>query len=185
MSQPSAVIVTASIAAVATGLLAYVVYFDYRRRSQPEFRRQLRRNERRQARVEKEHATIEAQAQRQSIKIAVDEAKEEGFPTNSDEKEAYFLEQVQNGEILGADPTKVVESALAFYKALKVYPTPGDLIGIYDKTVSKPILDVLAEMIAYDGTLKIGNSYSSPGVDVAELMREMSEMGQIPGVGLD
>ena len=33
--------------------------------------------------------------------------------------------------------TKVVECALAFYKALKVYPTPGDLINIYDKTVAK------------------------------------------------
>lgn len=30
-----------------------------------------------------------------------------------------------------------LEAALHFYKALKVYPTPGDLIGIYDKTISK------------------------------------------------
>jgi len=33
--------------------------------------------------------------------------------------------------------TKIVEAALAFYKALKVYPTPNDLINIYDKTVAK------------------------------------------------
>lgn len=33
--------------------------------------------------------------------------------------------------------SKGLEAALAFYKALKVYPTPGDLINIYDKTVSK------------------------------------------------
>lgn len=33
--------------------------------------------------------------------------------------------------------TKELDAALAFYKALKVYPTPGDLINIYDKTVSK------------------------------------------------
>ena len=30
-----------------------------------------------------------------------------------------------------------LEAALAFYKGLKVYPSPGDLITIYDKTVSK------------------------------------------------
>ena len=30
-----------------------------------------------------------------------------------------------------------IEAALCFYKALKVYPTPSDLIGIYDKTVPK------------------------------------------------
>lgn len=40
-------------------------------------------------------------------------------------------------------------------------------------------------MIAYDGTLRIGPQYTSPTVDVAELMREMGEMGGVPGVGLD
>jgi len=30
-----------------------------------------------------------------------------------------------------------MEAALYFYRALKVYPTPGDLVGIYDKTVPK------------------------------------------------
>jgi len=29
------------------------------------------------------------------------------------------------------------EAALAFYKGMKVYPTPGDLMSIYDQTVSK------------------------------------------------
>lgn len=29
-----------------------------------------------------------------------------------------------------------LEAALCFYKALKVYPQPSDLISIYDKTVS-------------------------------------------------
>ncbi|KAK0629685.1 mitochondrial outer membrane translocase complex, subunit Tom20 domain-containing protein [Bombardia bombarda] len=185
MTTSPAVVATATVAAVATGLLAYAVYFDYRRRSQSEFRRQLRRNEKKQERLAKELAQAAQQAQRQSIKQAVDEAKEDGFPTSSEEKEAYFLEQVQAGEILGADPSKAVDAALAFYKALKVYPTPGDLIGIYDKTVSKPILDILAEMIAYDGTLKIGGSYTGSGIDMAEMMREMGEMGGIPGVGLD
>jgi import receptor subunit TOM20 len=35
---------------------------------------------------------------------------------------------------IGADN---VEAALCFYKALKVYPQPSDLISIYDKTVPK------------------------------------------------
>lgn len=30
-----------------------------------------------------------------------------------------------------------MEAALCFYKALKVYPQPKDLINIYDKTVPK------------------------------------------------
>lgn len=36
-----------------------------------------------------------------------------------------------------AAAAKKVESALAFYKGLKVYPAPGDLIKIYDSTVPK------------------------------------------------
>ncbi|CAK7221001.1 mitochondrial import receptor subunit tom20 [Sporothrix bragantina] len=154
MSQQS-IIATASVAAVATGIVAYALYFDHRRRTQPEFRRDLRRNERRQARAEKELAQQETVKQREVIKLAVELAKAEGFPSSVEEKEAFFLDQVSKGEALGNDPTQSIESALHFYKALKVYPTPGDLIRIYDQTVSKPILDVLAEMIAVDSELNI------------------------------
>lgn len=116
---------------------AYAVYFDHARRSKPEFRRQLRRNERKQARQAKVEAEVETLHQRVAIKESVDEAKEEGFPTSVEEKEAYFLDQVTIGEQLGADPSRSLEAALAFYKGLKVYPQPQDLIGIYDKTVPK------------------------------------------------
>jgi len=82
---------------------AYAIYFDYRRRNDPEFRRQLRREARRQARAEKDQAVANQQAQKMAIRAAVDQAKEEGFPAGPDDKEAYFLEQVQAGEILGSD----------------------------------------------------------------------------------
>lgn len=82
---------------------AYAVYFDYRRRNEAEFRRALRRNEKKQARAEKDQALAAQEAQRRAIKQAVDDAKAEGFPTDPDGKEAYFLEQIQHGELLGAD----------------------------------------------------------------------------------
>lgn len=146
---------------------AYAVYFDHARRNKPEFRRHLRRNERKQVRQAKEQSEVETQNRRHEIKAAVDEAREEGFPTSVEEKEAYFLDQVTMGEQLGADrecgtrragsglakarafvgipwltgdndaASRALEAALAFYKGLKVYPTPGDLINIYDKTVPK------------------------------------------------
>lgn len=56
-----------------------------------------------------------------------------------------------------------MEAALCFYKALKVYPQPGDLIQIYDKTVPKPILDILAEMIASDPSITVGRFGAGPG----------------------
>jgi import receptor subunit TOM20 len=69
-----------------------------------------------------------------------------------------------------------VEAALCFYRALKVYPNPRELINIYDKTVpkvsatclscmysgvanmSQPVLDILAEMIAVDTSIPVGGS---------------------------
>lgn len=82
---------------------AYAFYFDHQRRKNPEFRRNLRRNERRQIRSEKEEAQYQSIKQRQAIHTAIDDAKEEGFPTNVEEKEAYFLEQVSTGETLATD----------------------------------------------------------------------------------
>lgn len=87
--------------------LAYVVYFDQQRRRSPDFRRQLRRQERRQVRAEKEDAVAQSKAKAKDIHNAVDAALEEGFPTGVNEKEAYFMEHVQEGEVLGQDRTLI------------------------------------------------------------------------------
>ncbi|TGJ83053.1 hypothetical protein E0Z10_g5702 [Xylaria hypoxylon] len=173
----SSTLATISVATAATGLLAYAVYFDYKRRANPDFRKVLRREERRQARTEKEEAVAQNKQKRRDIQVAIDAALEEGFPTGVNEKEQYFMEYVQQGEVLASDPSQTIEAALAFYRALKVYPTPRDLISIYDKTVDKRVLDVLAEMIAYDKSLDLNNQVPA-GVNLADLM-------DIPTAGLD
>ena len=86
-------------------LPAYAVYFDYRRRTDPNFRKQLKRESRRQARAAKEEAEANTIRQREVIKAAVAEAKEEGFPTDVEEKEAYFMNEVARGEQLSQDGT--------------------------------------------------------------------------------
>ncbi|KAF4126806.1 mitochondrial import receptor subunit TOM20 [Geosmithia morbida] len=173
-------VLTASVATAATGVLAYVAYFDYQRRNQADFRRSLRRNERKQVRAEKEQAEASTQRQRAAIKSLIDDAKEQGFPSGVEEREGYFNEQVMTGEVLSQDASKKVESALAFYKALMVYPAPSDLIKIYDSTVPKPILDILAEMIAYDSSLDIRPRASSAGAGPAGI-----NLSDMPSVGLD
>jgi len=75
---------------------------------------------------------------------------------------------------------------LCFYRALKVYPQPRELINIYDKTVPKvrlttiaahlfseltmtqPILDILAEMIAVDSSISVSASGSDAGSATVE-----------------
>ncbi|KAL3486391.1 mitochondrial outer membrane translocase complex, subunit Tom20 domain-containing protein [Aspergillus germanicus] len=151
--RPSTLAV-ASACTIITGLLAYAVYFDHKRQTDPEFRKSLKRNNRRLARAVKEEAEAQGAQWRENIKKAVQQAKDEGFPTDLEEKEAYFMSQVAKGESLCAEDK--LEAALAFYKALKVYPQPKDLISIYDKTVPKEVLEILAEMVALDQTLRLG-----------------------------
>lgn len=54
----------------------------------------------------------------------------------------------------GSDP---VGAALCFYKGLKVYPEPRSLIGIYDNTVPKNVLEILAQMVSHDKDLNVGS----------------------------
>jgi hypothetical protein len=84
-------------------VVAYAVYFDHRRRTDPNFRKQLKRESRRQARAAKEEAEAQTIRQREALRTAVEEAKEEGFPTDVEEKEAYFMNEVARGEQLSQD----------------------------------------------------------------------------------
>ncbi len=94
-------------------MLAYAVYFDYRRRNDPQFRKQLKKESKRQARAAKEEAEANTVRQRQAIRSAVEEAKEEGFPTDVEEKEAYFMQEVARGEGLSGEGT-LIRSQLGF-----------------------------------------------------------------------
>lgn len=58
----------------------------------------MKRNNRRLARAVKEEVEAQGAQQRESIKKALQQAKEEGFPTDLEEKEAYFMGQVAKGE---------------------------------------------------------------------------------------
>ena len=84
---------------------AYAVYFDHKRRSDPDFRKALKRESRREARAAKEEAEAQGVQQKQAIENAVNEAREEGFPTDVEDKEAYFMNEVGQGEVLCQDST--------------------------------------------------------------------------------
>lgn len=94
---------------------AYAVYFDHRRRTDPDFRKALRRESRRQARAAKEEAEAQGQQQREGIKRAVEQAKAEGFPDDLEEKEAFFMSEVAQGEGKCADGTLSFSGTLYAY----------------------------------------------------------------------
>lgn len=84
-------------------VIAYAVWFDHRRRTDPNFRKSLKKEAKRQAKAAKEEAEAYTSKQRQAIRAAVEEAKEEGFPTDVEEKEAYFMNEVARGEQLSQE----------------------------------------------------------------------------------
>ncbi len=65
----------------------------------------MKKESKRQARAAKEEAAASSVRQRQAVHKAVEEAKEEGFPTDSDEKEAYFMQEVSKGESMSGEGT--------------------------------------------------------------------------------
>lgn len=50
-------------------------------------------------------------------------------------------------ELLNLGEAQFVSAALAFYRALAVYPNPVDLLGIYDKSIRQPVLDIVRTMV--------------------------------------
>ena len=169
-------VILATAGTLAAGAIAYAAYFDYRRRSDPEFRKNLKKQHKKVQKAKEEEGKAAEQGQKERIKNAVQEANEEGFPRDPEETEGYFMQEVARGEGMCQDGSDPVDAALCFYKALKVYPQPRELITIYDKTVPKvclrriamdtiaftdipqPILDILAEMIAVDPSISVSSS---------------------------
>jgi len=83
----------------------------------------LKRESRREARAAKEQEEAEGAQQKEAIKAAVDEAKEEGFPTDVEDKEAFFMNEVGQGEVLCQDSKseKSTEDAIYMLRLIARY----------------------------------------------------------------
>ena len=98
-------------------IAAYAVYFDHKRQTDPEFRRALKRNNKRMAKAVKEEVEARGMIMRENIKKAVQSAKDEGFPADLEEKEAYFMGEVAKGEGLCADGTSACAICICYFWA--------------------------------------------------------------------
>lgn len=96
------------------------------------------------------------------------------IPTNIEDREKYFMDQLQSGEILyrkgrrgrrGYPMVAVLQAAVThfrtmlgpahfqaaascFMKAMKAYPQPLELIGLFQKSLPDPVFQILMEMMA-------------------------------------
>ncbi|KDQ20600.1 hypothetical protein BOTBODRAFT_169335 [Botryobasidium botryosum FD-172 SS1] len=142
-----------TVLTVATvGLVAYAVYFDYKRRNDASFRKKLRKERKRATKGAKAQSEVGEDASAASdLKAALRVIRAEPVPPTTEEKERFFMEQVGMGEQLSArGPAFVIPAAMCFYRALRVYPSPVELIMIYQKTVPEPIFKIVMELTNLD-----------------------------------
>ncbi|KAG6334866.1 hypothetical protein ID866_4226 [Astraeus odoratus] len=151
MTKTSTVLTVTGIA--VGSLLAYAIYFDYKRRTDANFRKQLRKDKKR---VAKSQASSETPASSGSVgeddlKTALEKVRNEEVPASPEEKEKYFMSQVGMGEQLSAQgPAFHLAAAMCFYRALRVYPSPVELIVIYEKTVPPPVFQLVMQLTNMD-----------------------------------
>jgi len=148
------------------GLVAYAVYFDYKRRNDADFRKKLRKDKKRVDKTvaqTKEPESSSSGVSLEELRAALETVKHEEPPQTAEAREQYFMSQVGLGEQLAVQgPAFYLPAALSFYRALRVYPSPVELIVIYQKTVPEPIFKIVMEMTNLD--VSSPSSSPSPGV---------------------
>ncbi|THH11720.1 hypothetical protein EW145_g459 [Phellinidium pouzarii] len=84
---------------------------------------------------------------RELLLAIYEKSKEEPVPASTDERHQFFASVISTAERLALEgPQNYLEAAVYFYQALRVYPSPMELIGIYQKTVPEPVLIIVMEL---------------------------------------
>ncbi|OAD05054.1 hypothetical protein MUCCIDRAFT_36177, partial [Mucor lusitanicus CBS 277.49] len=149
MALKTSTIALISTAVVASFGLGFLIYYDSKRRSDPQFKKQLKRERKKAAKQEKLQKEKEISSVEGLIASVLETVAKEDFPESAEEKEAYFMEKVALGEALckeGRDD----DAVLPFYKALKIYPAPLELIMIYQKTVPEKVFRIIVNLMAVE-----------------------------------
>lgn len=76
------------------------------------------------------------------------------------------MEQVTAGEtLITLGPSQHLAAATAFFKGIKIYPNPVDLIMIYQKATPEPVFNLIMEMVGKDAELGGGRGPAGPSSD--------------------
>lgn len=149
MSVSYTAVIGSAFATAAVGVASYAVYFDYKRRTDPQFRRVIKKQ--REYKLQKEQAELKAKED-QMVKLltrAMSLVKDEVYPTDVESREAYFMENLQKGELLFRQGAHMnVEAAACFFNAVKVYPNPVDLLVILQKSIPEDVVGLVYAMIS-------------------------------------
>ncbi|KAG6378570.1 hypothetical protein JVT61DRAFT_12835 [Boletus reticuloceps] len=168
-----------TVAGIAVGsLAAYAAYFDYKRRTDSTFRRRLRKEKKR---AEKSQTPSETSASTGGVDpkeliSALEKIRDEQIPTDHEERHKYFMTQVNMGETMSVNgPTFYMPAALCFYRAIRVYPSPLELIMVYEKSLSPPVFQLVMQLVNLD----VSSSPSSEREGPASIPDEDDELSPL------
>ncbi|OCH90946.1 MAS20-domain-containing protein [Obba rivulosa] len=157
-------LVTLASVTVVTGIVAYAVYFDYRRRNDVEFRKKLKKEKKK---VDKHVAQAETEKQAASgvsaeeLRAALAKIREEEHPISPGESEKHFMAQVGLGEqFVAQGEAFFMPAALSFFRALRVYPSPVELIMLYQQTLPEPVFKIVMELANMDVEDRVQGYYN-------------------------
>lgn len=151
-STPSSTFGFKSWTAIAVlGLVGYSVYFDYRRRSDPEFRKQIRKSNRKAKTIldtyEKNRSSSAPSAAPSGLGEFSMKDFEEPKPENPELLGEWILKQLQMGEALLAQGPQAIEPAMTcFIRALLNFPNPDQLLSMLSRSIPQPVFDVLVQL---------------------------------------
>lgn len=134
------------------------------RRNSPEFRKNIRKTAKAHAKKQEAQAEAEKKELKNKLHALVKNSlAEDPLPTDLKAQETFFVQEVGRADELtkASDEASLQEAALAFYRALRVYPNPVDLLGIFDKSVKQPVLDYIRTMIVLEPPPALASVLSS------------------------
>lgn len=137
------------------------VYYDYKRRNDYTFRKQLMKRE---LKYKKNLQNAKQSELREKvfgyIEMINRNLREEPLPVQDDLREAMFAELSQEGEkLIAAGPAAYERAALCFYKALMVFPAPIKFLEILQSIVPREVFEIITLMIS---AVPPQNLYASP-----------------------
>ncbi|KAF8338939.1 uncharacterized protein EI90DRAFT_3039762 [Cantharellus anzutake] len=158
MARTSTVLTIVGASAIASFAI-YAFYFDYKRRNDVAFRKELRRQHKKSAKLGAS-SSKEATTTPYDLKTALEEIRAEPLPSTIEEREKYFLEQLAVGEgVLSQGPLFELPAAKAFYRALRVYPNTVELIMILQKSLPGTTFNLVMDLMNFDVKSRVEEYY--------------------------
>ncbi|KAI3645124.1 hypothetical protein MP228_011288 [Amoeboaphelidium protococcarum] len=134
-------------ALLSVSLVGYAVYFDYRRRNDAEFRRSIMKSKKLVEQKQQEEEKQKQEELLESLQKAMDLVKAIEYPKSADERERFFMAQIQAGEKAYLTGAPVHESAAYFYAAVKICPNQMELLMILQKTAPADVVSLVYAMV--------------------------------------